>query len=44
MMILLTFYKIDGLKKKKKIYKFLDETISMLEKDLNLIKTNKKKL
>lgn len=31
-------------KEKEKIYKFLDETISMLEKDLNLIKTNKKKL
>jgi len=31
-------------KEKEKIYKFLDETISMLEKDLNLTKTNKKKL
>lgn len=32
------------LKEKEKIYKFLDKTISMLEKDLNLTKTNKKKL
>jgi len=38
------FLKNRWLKEKEKIYKFLDETISMLEKDLNLTKTNKKKL